>query len=55
MKKIVRTLTLHRETLRDLGAQAASLVEGGAFTARCEFSGRNTCGTCVFTCTTNYC
>jgi len=57
MKKQTKKITLHRETLRALDALHFEAVVGGAVTQRpiCEFSGRNTCTTCVLTCTTNRC
>jgi hypothetical protein len=59
VKKGFKKLVLHRETLREL--DGLSGVVGGAATQTCQpdycdFSnGRNTCTTCIATCTTNYC
>lgn len=59
MKKKIRKLVLHRETLADLDGSNLQAVYGGAtLTCRpvnCDFSGRATCTTCQLTCTTNYC
>lgn len=66
MKKTLKKLTLHRETLIELDRPDLGWVAGGAtfqytcpsFTCypdNCDFSRRATCTTCAMTCTTNYC
>ena len=54
MKKTVKKMALNRETLVDL-EQSLVKVAGGEYTARCQYSGYWTCGTCESVCTTNYC
>lgn len=53
-KKLTKKLSLHRETLVQLESDL-QLAAGGAYTARCTYSGYGTCGTCESVCTTNYC
>ena len=53
MKKQVKKLVLSRETLVDLEENLVQVA--GGYTARCQYSGYNTCNTCAATCTTNYC
>ncbi len=55
MKRKNGSLTLHRETLRALNTQKLEPAVGLAYTARCQYSGYATCGTCMETCGTNYC
>lgn len=66
MKKKLKKLALHRETLAELDrSDDLQGVAGGAtmntcpsytcYPANCDFSGRNTCATCQLTCTTNLC
>ena len=58
MKKKMKKLVLNRETVADLDQtieQKLGQVAGGAYTARCQYSGYATCLTCEATCTTNYC
>lgn len=58
-KKIVSKLALNRETLVELDRADIWQAAGGAtLTCRpavCDFSNRNTCGTCQLTCTSNLC
>jgi hypothetical protein len=56
MKNRVKKLTLNRETLADLELRqtAAGAVRTG-YPFPCPYSGQNTCATCQFTCTSNYC
>lgn len=53
MKKLVKKLVLNRETLVDLEENLQQVA--GGYTARCQYSGYITCGTCQGVCTTNYC
>jgi hypothetical protein len=65
MKKQMKKLALHRETLAELDRLNLLTAVGGAtlntcpsytcYPANCDFSGRNTCTTCQLTCTTNFC
>lgn len=60
MKRTVKKLALHRETLLELDRLHLAAVAGAAtMTCQpdfCDFSnGRRTCTTCQMTCTTNYC
>lgn len=64
MKKKLKKLTLHRETLIELDRTELGWAAGGtaytcpSFTCypdNCQWSGRATCTTCEITCTTNYC
>lgn len=54
MKKKLKRLKLHRETLVHLNQRDLREVAGGA-TRFCQFSGQATCNTCAATCTTNLC
>jgi hypothetical protein len=54
MKKTAKKLSLHRETLAQLGQDDLQQAAGGV-TVRCEYSGYQTCATCQLTCTTNKC
>ena len=54
-KKAAKKLSLHRETVAQLEKPELELAAGGAYTARCQYSGYGTCGTCESVCTTNYC
>lgn len=54
MKKPLKKITLHRETLLQLDPGKLEKALGG-YTPRCQYSGYGTCGTCEATCTTNYC
>jgi len=53
MKKTVKKLVLNRETLTNLEENLGE-VAGGA-TLRCQYSGYQTCATCMATCGTNLC
>lgn len=58
LKKNVKKLVLHRETLLELDRLGSWVAGGATQTCRpdfCDFSGRATCTTCQMTCTTNYC
>lgn len=57
MKKKTKRLKLSRETLAGLENNNLEQVAGGAYTDNPNicFSGQQTCGTCVLTCTTNRC
>lgn len=66
MKKQIKKLALHRETLADLDRLSLRLADGGTGVSAhscymtcgscdCTYSDRGTCGTCEGTCTTNYC
>jgi hypothetical protein len=56
LKKRVKKLALHRETLVQLAQNDLGYVAGGVTNPPdCEFSNRNTCATCNLTCTTNLC
>lgn len=60
MKKNIKKLALHRDTLADLDRLSLRLADGGTadsgyMTCYCQYSNRRTCGTCEMTCTTNYC
>lgn len=61
LKKNLKKLTLHRETLLELDRLGSWVVGGAAsqtcYPDVCDFSARNraTCTTCQMTCTTNYC
>ena len=56
-KKLPKKLSLNRETLALLEQPALQEAAGGvtATCGGCQFSGRQTCGTCQVTCTTNFC
>ena len=55
-KKAPKKLTLHRETLTQLDLENENVAGGVTATCGgCQFSGRQTCGTCVVTCTSNFC
>ena len=61
MRKRVKKLVVHRETLRQLDQLTLEQIDGGTGDAtvtcpeRCTWSGRNTCNSCELTCTTNFC
>ncbi len=55
MKKKCCALRLHRETLRALDPRTLEPAVGMVYTPRCQYSGYQTCGTCIETCGTNYC
>ncbi len=66
MRKRMRKLALHRETLADLDRSSLKEAVGAATTfatcpsytcypGNCDFTGRATCTSCQFTCTTNLC
>jgi len=56
LKKKIRKLALHRETLVRLAQDDLGPVAGGTTNPpNCDFSNRRTCATCEMTCTTNYC
>ncbi|MEA2695192.1 MAG: hypothetical protein QOJ16_4579 [Acidobacteriota bacterium] len=56
MKKRIKKLALHRETLLRLTQNDLEHVAGGTTNPPdCDFSNRRTCQTCEMTCTTNYC
>ncbi len=65
MKKQMKKLALHRETLADLDRLNLKDAVGGAtlntcpsytcYPQNCDYSGRNTCTTCQLTCNTNLC
>jgi hypothetical protein len=59
LKKRIKKLALHRETLLRLTQNDLEYVGGGAGITNppnCDFSNRKTCATCdMATCTTNNC
>jgi hypothetical protein len=58
LKKSIKKLALHRETLLELDRLGSVIGRAATQTCRpdfCDFSGRATCTTCELTCTTNYC